>query len=58
MNHISDHIHEWGCQLHLIIFEILDDLLTEWFTKSFVNKIGEDIEMGGCVTEDQVIAHA
>ena len=50
--HISDHIHEWRHQCCLIKFDIVDQLLTEWFTKSFVNKIAEDIAMGGCVIEE------
>jgi hypothetical protein len=33
-------------------------LLEEWFTKSFVNDIGQDIIMGGVVTEEQAISHA
>jgi hypothetical protein len=49
--HISDHIHEWQRRRHLIKLELLDQLLAEWFTKSFVNDIGKDIAMGGVVTE-------
>jgi len=55
---IFDHIHEWRHQHHLIKFEILDELLTKWFTNSFINKISKDIAMGGCVTENQDISHA
>jgi hypothetical protein len=29
-----------------------DQLLAEWFTKSFVNDIGRDITMGGVVMEE------
>jgi hypothetical protein len=33
-------------------------LLAEWFTKSFVNKIGKEIAMGGVVMEEQDISRA
>jgi hypothetical protein len=56
--HISDHIHEWRQRQCLIKLELPDQLLVEWFTKSFVNKIGKDIAMGGVVTEEQAISHA
>jgi hypothetical protein len=56
--HISDHIHEWRRRRHLIKLELLDQLLAEWFTKSFVNEIGKDIAMGGVVTEEQAISRA
>jgi len=56
--HISNHIHEWRRRCQLIKFEIVDQLLTEWFTKSFIATIARDIAMGGCVTEEQAIAHA
>ena len=38
--HISDHIHECRRRQRLIKLELLDQLLAEWFTKSFVNDIG------------------
>jgi hypothetical protein len=41
----------------LIKIDLLDQLLVEWFTKSFVNKISCDISMGGVVTEEKVISH-
>jgi hypothetical protein len=50
--HISDHIHEWRRRRRLIKLELPDQLLAEWFTKSFVNEIGKDIAMGGVVTEE------
>jgi len=56
--HISDHIHEWRRRCCLIKFNIADQCLTEWFTKSFVAPISHDIAMGGCVTEEQAIARA
>jgi hypothetical protein len=56
--HISDHIHEWRRRRCLIKLELPNQLLAEWFTKSFVNNIGHDITMGGVVTEEQAISHA
>jgi hypothetical protein len=56
--HISDHIHEGRWRQRLIKIELPDQLLAEWFTKSFVNDIGRDIAMGGVVTEEKAISHA
>jgi hypothetical protein len=56
--HISDHIHEWRRRRRLIKLDLPDQLLAEWFTKSFMNKISRDISMGGVVTEEQAISHA
>jgi hypothetical protein len=56
--HISDHIHEWRRRRRLIKLDLPDQLLAEWFTKSFVNDISKDIAMGGVVTEEQVIIRA
>jgi hypothetical protein len=56
--HISNHIHEWRRRRRLITLELPDQLLAEWFTKSFVKKISKDIAMGGVVTEEQAISHA
>jgi hypothetical protein len=42
----------------LIKLYLLDQLLTEWFTKSFVNEISHDISMGGVVTEEQATSRA
>jgi hypothetical protein len=50
--HISDHIHEWRQRRRLIKFELLDQLMAEWFTKLFMNDITHDIAMGGVVTEE------
>jgi hypothetical protein len=54
--HISDHIHEWRWRRRLIKLELPNQLLAEWFTKSFVNEIGKDIAMGGVVTEEKAIS--
>jgi hypothetical protein len=56
--HIFDHIHEWRRRRRLIKLELPDQLLAEWFTKSFVNDIARDIAMGGVVTEEQAISRA
>jgi hypothetical protein len=56
--HISDHIHEWRRRRCLIKLDLPDQLLAEWFTKSFVKKIGKDIAMGGVVTEEKAISRA
>ena len=56
--HIFDHIHEWRRRRLLIKFEIADQFLTEWFTKSFIAPISHNIAMGGCVIEEQAISHA
>jgi hypothetical protein len=56
--HISDHIHEWRRRRRLIKLELPDQLLAKWFTKSFVNDIGRDIDMGGVVMEEQAISRA
>jgi hypothetical protein len=56
--HISDHIHEWRRRRRLIKLDLPDQLLAEWFMKSFVNKISRDISMGGVVTEEQAISRA
>lgn len=55
---ISNNIHEWRRHHHLIKFYIPDQLLIEWFTKTFANHIAKDITMGGTITEEQAIAHA
>jgi hypothetical protein len=54
--HIFNHIHEWRRRRRLIKLDLPDQLLVEWFTKSFVNKISHDIFMGGVVTEEQEIS--
>jgi hypothetical protein len=50
--HISDHIHEWRQRRRLIKLKLPNQLLAEWFTKSFVNDIARDIAMGGFVIEE------
>jgi hypothetical protein len=53
---ISDHIHEWRRRRRLIKLELPDQLLAEWFTKSFVNDISHDIAMGGFFMEERAIS--
>jgi len=48
--HISDHIHEWRGRRKLIKVVIPDQLLAEWFTKSFLPAIACYVSMGGVVT--------
>jgi hypothetical protein len=40
----------------LIKLNLPDQLLVEWFTKSFVNEISRDISMGGVVSEERAIS--
>jgi hypothetical protein len=56
--HISDHIHEWRRRRCLIKVPLPNQLLAEWFTKSFIGPIARDVSMGGVVTEEQAISHA
>ena len=36
---------------------VLDQLLAEWFIKSLLPSITEDVAKGGVITKEQVIAH-
>jgi hypothetical protein len=53
-NHISNHIHEWRRRRCLIKLNLPDQLLVEWFMKSFVNKISHDISMGGIAPKNRL----
>ena len=55
---ISDHIHEWRRRRRLVKVFIPDQILAEWFVKSLLPKITEDVAKAGVVTEEQVIAQA
>ena len=57
-SHISDHIHEWRRRRRMVKTYVPDQLLAEWFIKSLLPSITEDVEKGGVVTEEQVIARA
>jgi len=56
--HISDHIHEWCHRRRMVKTYVPDQLLAEWFIKSLLPSITEDVAKGGVVTEEQVIARA
>ena len=56
--HISDHIHEWRHRRRMVKTFVLDQLLAEWFIKSLLPSITEDVAKGGIVIEEQVIACA
>ena len=53
--HISDHIHEWRRRRRMINTYVPDQLLAEWFIKSLLPSITEDVAKGGVVTEEKVI---
>ena len=54
--HIFDHIHEWRRWRRLIKAPIPDQLLADWFTKSLLPPIAQDVSMGGFVTKEQDIS--
>lgn len=56
--HISDHIHERRRRRRMVKTYVPDQLLVEWFIKSLLPAITEDVAKGGVVTEEQVIARA
>lgn len=56
--YISDYIHEWRRRRRLVKVFIPDQIFSEWFIKSFLPKITEDVAKGGVVIEEQVIAQA
>ena len=56
--YISDHIHEWRRRRRLVKVYIPDQILAEWFVKSLLPKITEDVAKAGVVTEEQVISQA
>ena len=56
--HISYHIHEWRRRRRMVKTYVPDQLLAEWFIKSLLPSIIEDVAKGGVVTEEKVISHA
>jgi len=50
--HISDHIHEWICRLQLAKVFVPDQILAEWFTKSLLPVITEEVAKGGVIMEE------
>ena len=51
-------MHEWWRRRRMVKTYVPDQLLSEWVIKSLLLSITEDVEKGGVVIEDQVIAHA
>ena len=56
--HISDHIHEWRHRRRMVKTFVPDQLLVEWFSKSMLPYIIEDVAKDGVITEEQAISHA
>ena len=56
--HILDHIHEWRRRRRLIKDPIPNQLLADYFMKSLLPPIAQDVAMGGVVTEEQDISYA
>ena len=52
VTHISDHIHEWRHRRRMVKTYVLDQMLAEWFIKSLLPSITEDVAKGGVVTEE------
>jgi len=50
--YISDHIHEWRRRRRLVKVFIPDQILVEWFVKSLLPKITEDVAKVGVVIEE------
>ena len=56
--HISDHIHEWRHRRRMVKTFVPHQLLADWFIKSLLPCITEDVAKGGIVIEEKVIARA
>jgi len=56
--HISDHIHEWQRRHRMVNMYVPNQLLAEWFIKSLLPSITEDVAKGEVVTEEQAITCA
>ena len=50
--YISDHIHEWQRRQRLVEAQIPNGLLDDWFTKSLLPQIAQDVAMSGAVTKE------
>ena len=55
---MSDHMHEWHLQQILVKSQIPDGLLVDWFTKSLLPQIAEDVAMSRAISEEEAIRHA
>lgn len=56
--HISDHIREWLRSRRMVKTYVPDQLLAEWFIKSLLPSVTEDVAKGGVVIEEKAIARA
>ena len=56
--HISDHIPEWRWYRRLVKAKITDQLLADWFIKSLLPKITQDVSMLGSIIEEHLICHS
>ena len=56
--HISNHIHEWHRCRRMVKTFVPNQLITEWFIKSLLPYITEDVAKGGIFNEEQVISRA
>ena len=50
--HIYDHIHEWRRRHIMVKTFVPDQLLAEWFIKSLLPSITEDVAKGGVIIEE------
>jgi len=50
--HVSNHIHEWRHRRRLVNVFIPYNILAEWFMKSLLPIIMEDVSKGGVSTEE------
>ena len=57
-SHIFDHIHESRRRRRMVKTFVPDQLCVEWFIRSLLPSIIEDVAKGGIVTEEHVISHA
>jgi len=51
--HISDHVHEWRRHRRMVKTFVLDHLLCEWFIKSFLSSVIEDVAKGGVLLKSK-----
>lgn len=51
--HICDLIHEWWCHQRMVKTYVPDQILAEWFIKSLLPSITEDVSKGGVVLKSK-----
>lgn len=56
--HMSNHIHEWHHRHRMVKTYVPNQLLAEWFIKSLLPSITEDVMKRGVVNDEQVTARA